>query len=247
MQAMRSAADTAFIACLKAALAAHADAGQAGPMQAYMKSALPFLGVPALARRRAAAAVVKAHPLDDPQVLADTMQALWRGASFREERYAASELARMPPHPQHISLALLPVYEAMIVSGAWWDHCDEISGQGLAALLRRWPGAVKPVLRRWSVGPDLWLRRASFLCQRGLKESFDAALFYATLLPSIGTGPEAGPHARDFFIRKGIGWALRERSYQAPDEVLAFCDRHREQLSALSRREALKALRRRAG
>ncbi len=241
------AVDTAFIARLRAALAAQADPVRAAPMQAYMKSAIPFLGIPAPERRHIAAAAVQAQPLADAQTLADTMLALWQGASFREERYVASELARLPPHGQLLSLALLPVLETMITSGAWWDHCDEISGNALAALLRRWPAEIKPVLRRWSRGSDLWLRRASFLCQRGLKGAdFDAPLFYATLLPSIGDSPVAAPFAREFFIRKGIGWALRERSDAAPDEVVAFCEAHAGQLSALSVREGLKALRRNA-
>ncbi len=240
------AADTAFIAHLRAVLAERADPVQAVPMQAYMKSAQPFLGIAAPERRRIAAAVVKARPLADAQALADTMQALWRDARYREERYVASELAGHPPHRPLLSLALLPVLEMMITSGAWWDHCDGISGGPLAALLRRWADDVKPVLRRWSRGPDLWLRRASFLGQRGLKGAdFDGALFYETLLPSIGNGPLAAPFAREFFICKGIGWALRERSYAAPDEVVAFCEAHAGQLSALSVREALKALKRR--
>jgi 3-methyladenine DNA glycosylase AlkD len=239
------AADTAFIAHLRAALAAQADPARAGPMQAYMKSAQPFLGIPAPERRRTAAAVIQAQPLHDARTLADTMQALWQTAAFREERAVALELASAPQHTKLLSLAVLPVLEMMIASGAWWDHCDGISGGPLPALLRRWPAEVKPVLRRWSRGKDLWLRRASFLCQRGLKGAdFDAPLFYATLLPSIGCSPLAAPFAREFFIRKGIGWALRERSHAAPDEVIAFCDEYAAQLAPLTVREALKAIRR---
>ena len=78
------------------------------------------------------------------------------------------------------------------------------------------------------------------LCQRRLKAEFDVPLFYETL-PSIGTSP----FNREFFIRKGIGWALRERSYAAPLEVEAFCREYATQLSPLTVREALKAMRRR--
>jgi 3-methyladenine DNA glycosylase AlkD len=240
-------ADTAFIARMRTALAAQADTARAGPMQAYMKSAQPFLGIAAPQRRHTAAAVIRAQPLADAPTLADTMRALWQAAQFREERYVALELACVPPHTRLLSLALLPVLEMMVVNGAWWDHCDGISGQTLAALLRRWPDEVKPVLRRWSRGPDLWLRRASFLCQRGLKGAdFDAPLFYETLLPSIGSSALAQPFAGEFFIRKGIGWALRERSHAAPDEVVAFCLEYAPQLAPLTVREALKAVRRRA-
>ena len=233
-----------WIAGLRSALVVRAKPEQAEPMQAYMKSAMPFLGTAAPERRRAAVAFVTQHPLPDAQALADGMLALWRAARFREKRYVASELARHAPHGRLIGLQLLPVYEEMISSGAWWDHCDEISGNGLAALLQRWPEAVKPVLRRWSRGDDLWLRRAAMLCQRRLKKDlFDAVLLYETVLPSIGKSALAAPFASEFFIRKGIGWALRERSYDAPDEVIAFCKAYADQLAPLTVREALKVVR----
>ena len=234
-------ADLPWIAALQAELALLAKPHQAGPMQAYMKSAMPFLGVATPARRELSKAFVKRQPLPDTATLADTMTAMWRGARFREERYVASELARMAPHGKLLGLPMLAVYEEMIRSGAWWDYCDEISGNGLAALLQRWPEVIKPVLRRWSRGDDLWLRRAAMLCQRSLKSGFDAVLFYETVLPSIGQSP----FAKEFFIRKGIGWALRERAHDAPAEVIAFCDEYADRLSALTHREALRVIRKR--
>ena len=232
------AADGTFIAALQSAFAAQANPAQAAPMQAYMKSTLPFLGIAAPQRRRLTAEVAKAQPLQSESALADTMRALWRTARFRELRYAASELAGLRPHAALRSQALLPVFEEMIVSGAWWDHCDEISGNGISALLQRWPEQIKPVLRRWANGENMWLRRASFLCQRRLKDGFDAVLFYETILPSIGGPSMAG----EFFIRKGLGWALRERAYAAPDEVRAFCAEYRDRLSTLTLREALRVI-----
>ena len=234
----------AFIDALRAAFAAHADPLRAGEMQAYMKSALPFHGIPAPLRRSLSAEVVRAHPAPDAQALAATMQALWRTARYREERYAAMELARVGSHARlQAGLGLLPVFEEMIVSGAWWDYCDDISGHALAGLLARHPREMKPRLRRWARGADLWLRRAAMLCQRGLgADSFDARLLYDTVLPSIGNGRFAG----EFFIRKGIGWALRERSYAAPDEVAAFCREYAAQLAPLTRREALRVMVKRA-
>jgi len=131
----------------------------------------------------------------------------------------------------------------MITSGAWWDLVDDISGDALAHLLECFPREMKPVLRRWARGGDLWLRRAAMLCQRRLRpEAFDATLLYDTILPSTG----AGRFADDFFIRKGIGWALRERSYAAPDEVAAFCREYGDALSPLTKREALRGIAQRA-
>ena len=67
-----------FIDALRAVFAAHADPARAAPMQAYMKSALPFYGIAAPLRRRLSAEAVKAHPLRDAAALASTMRTLWR-------------------------------------------------------------------------------------------------------------------------------------------------------------------------
>ena len=233
------AADHRLADALRVALAAAAEPARAAPMQAYMKSALPFYGVHTPVRRALTTEAIKAQPASDAATLAATMLKLWRDAGCREERYAAMEMARVGPHKAWLDMALLPVFEEMIVSSAWWDCCDDISGEAVGKLLERHPGAMKPVLRRWAEGSDLWLRRAAILCQRGLKTSFDAPLFYACILPSIGS---SSPLADEFFIRKGIGWALRERSYRAGKEVQAFCDEHREALSALTLREGLRVI-----
>jgi 3-methyladenine DNA glycosylase AlkD len=234
--------DPPLIADLRARFAAHADATLAGPMQAYMKSALPFHGIPAPLRRRMTAAAVAAHPARDTAALAQTMRVLWSSARFREERYAAVELPRLGRmHPTLVGLELLAVAEHMVVDGAWWDLVDDLSGNLIARLLERHPREMNPVLRRWAKGDALWLRRAAMLAQRSLKaESVDAVLLYDTILPSLGDPRFAG----EFFIRKGIGWALRERSYAAPDEVKAFCREYASQLAPLTLREALKAIER---
>jgi len=231
-----------LLGALRASFAAHADAASAPAMQAYMKSVLPFYGIATPLRRELTAAAVRAHPLPDTASLADAMRTLWRSAQYREERYAALELGRTGVHARLFDASLLPVYEEMLVSGAWWDYCDDISGTALARLLREQPRTMKPLLRRWARGGDLWLRRASMLCQRRSKQGFDAVLLYDCILPSIGEGR----FANEFFIRKGIGWALRERSYDAPDEVRAFLREYDAQLSPLTKREAMKVIARRA-
>jgi 3-methyladenine DNA glycosylase AlkD len=232
------AADTALIQALQAALAAHADAARAAPMQAYMKSALPFHGVAAPLRRRLVAQTAAAFTLPDVAALADTVLQLWRRTTHREQRYAALDLLRLPRHRRLLSLALLPALQEMIESGAWWDHCDEISGVALARLLQAEPAVMKPLLRRWASGPSMWLRRAAMLSQRSLKTGFDAVLLYDTLLPSL----LGSPFGNEFFIRKGMGWALRERAHAAPDEVRAFCAEYADRLSPLTKREAFRAL-----
>jgi 3-methyladenine DNA glycosylase AlkD len=228
---------------IRAALAAQADPRKAAPMQAYMKSAMPFLGVDAPTRRQQVSGCARGHECADAAELAATLLDLWRAATHREHRQAALDLLRLPRHRRLVGLALLPVIEEMLRTGPWWDFNDEISGQALPLLLQRHPAGMKPLLRRWAHGDDLWFRRAAMLAQRALKEGFDAVLFYECLLPSL---LGRTPLAREFFIRKGMGWALRERSYAAPEEVQAFCAEYAAQLSPLTVREALKVLRRRS-
>ena len=228
-----------------AALAAAAVPALAPAMQAYMKSAMPFHGIAAPLRRRLVGTAALVHPLADAQSLIDTVMPLWRGATRREERYAALDLLRLPRHQKWIDLALLPLLpllHEMLLSGAWWDHNDEISGLALGLRLLRHPDTMKPLLRGWARSDNLWLRRAAMLCQRRLKQGFDAVLLYDCILPSVGDSAMA----KQFFIRKGMGWALRERSCAAPDEVRAFCAEYHAQLSPLTRREALRVVDKRA-
>lgn len=212
-------------------------------MQAYMKSALPFHGIAAPMRRRLQAQAVRDHPCVTTPELADAMRELWRGARAREEWYAAAELARTGRHAKLLTPALLPLLRQIISGTAWWDVCDEISGKTLPLLLTQHPQPTRHMLRRWARSDDLWLRRAAMLAQRGLKSGFDAELLYACIEPSL----DDERLRREFFIAKGMGWALRERSYDAPDEVRAWLAANAARLPALTVREALKAIRRRGG
>lgn len=225
---------------LRAALAAAADPVRAPAMQAYMKSAMPFHGVPTPVRRALVAQVVLGRMGLTLPALEALLLTLWRTATHREERHAALDLLRLPRHRQLVALPLLPALEELLATGPWWDFNDEISGSVLPLLLQRHPAEMKPVLRRWAQGDDLWFRRAAMLAQRRLKRGFDAVLFYDCLLPSL----RGGRHADEFFIRKGMGWALRERAYDAPDEVRAFCEEYEDRLSPLTKREALRVINR---
>ena len=237
---MVAGANLAYIAALRAAFTAHADPARAPAMQAYMKSALPMHGIPTPLRRALCKQVLQMHPMADAAQMIATAQALLRGATHREQWYAACELPRSKvPLARGAGLQLLPLFEELLRQSAWWDCCDEISAHGLPPLLQRHPAEMKPLLRQWAQGDNLWLRRAAFLCQRGRRRpDFDVVLFYDCLIPSLGSGR----FADEFFIRKGLGWALRERAYDAPDEVRAFCAEYAAQLSPLTQREALRVI-----
>lgn len=226
--------DQRLIGAVRVGLAAAANPEDAGPMQRYMKSALPFRGVKAGPRRKLLRPIFVAHPLERWDDLRDTALALWREASFREERYAVTDLLRQRRYRSYVVARALPLFEELIVTGAWWDHVDEIAGHLVRDALIAEPGPLSKAMRRWMRDDDLWKRRTSIICQLGRKADTDRALLVEAI--------EAAWHDRDFFLRKAIGWALRDYGRAEPDWVRDFVARHDAELSPLSRREALKNL-----
>ena len=121
-------------------------------------------------------------------------------------------------------MAALPLYEELIVTGAWWDLVDEVAVHLLGEL------ELAAFLRGWAVDEDLWKRRSAIIAQVLRKEATDLDLLYDCIEPNRGD--------REFFVRKAIGWALRAYAWVDPAEVERYCATH--ELSPLSRREALR-------
>ena len=224
------AADVELIAAVRAALR-EAQPDLARPMQAYMKSATPFLGVRVPAMRTLTRGEAKLRPFATSADLIDTVLRLWREAAYREERYAAITLLDTPAARRHRDPALLPALEELIVTGAWWDYVDELAHRA-GDLLLSWLAEVRPAILTWTRSEDRWLRRASIICQLGMRDRADVELLTVTIEAAIGDS--------DFFLRKAVGWALRDYARTDPAWVRSFAETH--DLSPLSRREALKHL-----
>jgi 3-methyladenine DNA glycosylase AlkD len=222
---------TALAVAMRSALAAAADPERAPEMQAYMKSEMPYRGIAASDMRTISKRVFADHPLPSCEEWRAAVLELWRGARFREERYAAIELLGLRRHRDCRTPDVLPVYEEMITTGAWWDYVDEIAHH-VGNLLRSYQEQIRPSMRDWSTDKDLWKRRVSIICQISFKKDTDLDLLYANIEPNL---PE-----RNFFIRKAIGWALRSYAWTDPDEVVRYVAANEAKLSGLSRREALK-------
>jgi 3-methyladenine DNA glycosylase AlkD len=218
------------------ALRAVADPAKAPAMQAYMKSSMPFLGINAQPMRAACNAVFDTHRLPDEERWTEAVTMLWDEATYREERYAAIELTGHRYYRPFQGPETLDVYRHLVVTGAWWDYVDNIAGNRVGPILRADPATVTPVMRSWAVDDDLWVRRAAILCQLGSKEAVDLELLTHVLEHNL----EDSPHGREFFIRKAVGWALRQHARVDPAWVAEFVAAHHDRLSGLSRREALK-------
>ena len=213
------------------ALREAADPGRAPQQQAYMKSDMPYFGVGVPQCRRIASSVFRKHPLPDARAWEAAIVDLWRKAAHREERYAAVELLLFGRYSSWLEPARVPLIEELVVTGAWWDYVDAIAGRGVGTMLGAHPGPVKAVLREWANDDNIWKRRTAMLAQLRARRATDTNLLADVIRPSIGES--------EFFLRKGIGWALREYSKTDPAWVTEFVRTHAE-LSDLSRREALK-------
>lgn len=204
-----------------------------------MKSTMPFRGVPVPEVRRITRAALREHPVEGQATLVDAVSSLWDAADYREERYAALTVLQMPQHRGWRDLVLVPLYEHLVLTGRWWDVVDDLATHAVGELLRAEPDRVAPVIRRWAASDDLWLRRAALVCQVGARHRTDADLL-ADVIEAALTPPAA--LSRDFFVRKGIGWALRDYARTDPAWVRSFVHVHADLLSPLSLREATRYL-----
>ena len=139
-------------------------------MQAYAKSSMPYLGVTAVPLRKVCREVFEGVDLPSAAAWRRAVLGLWRGARYREERYGAIELTGVKRFDRFQDMAALPMYEEMIVTGAWWDLVDGIAGHRLGLLLRRFPREMRKEMLAWSRSDDLWKRRSAILCQLTFKK-----------------------------------------------------------------------------
>jgi len=214
---------------VQAALAAQADPAKAVDMAAYMKTEMPFYGVPKPGRVPILRHLMRSFPPTDREEYERLVLALW-GLPHREEKYLAQGVAG--GHKQFLVPDSLPLYRRMIVEGAWWDLVDEVATHMVRALVIRHPDETWPEVEDWVDEEVMWLRRAAIICQVGAKDATDSARLFDFC--------SRRADEKEFFIRKAIGWALREYSKTAPEAVARFVVAHRHRLSPLSVREATK-------
>jgi 3-methyladenine DNA glycosylase AlkD len=204
------------------------DVDRAIAMSAYMKDHFPFLGIAAPVRQSSSKALfsslkAKQKPLDTTCVLA-----LW-DLPEREFQYTALEYLHMC-HKQ-LEESHLPLLELLICQKSWWDTVDSLAPL-VGMVVQRNPHLLE-VMDSWATNQNFWLRRVAILHQLRFKQQTDQSRLFTYVKQNI--------QDKEFFIRKAIGWALREYAKVNPNAVLKFVEDHPE-LSGLSKREALKHL-----
>ena len=209
---------------------AHRDPARAEQMSAYMKNRFPFLGISSPERRRLMQMALSGLPRPDEHDLAHLARLCWTSPE-REFQYAAIDQLRKAA--KRLPEEFLPELRRMIVTKPWWDSCDALAGTVVGGIVRRFPDSTL-VMERWITDDNLWLRRAALLFQLKWKEACDQERLFRFCLLTMAE--------KDFFIRKAIGWALRQHARVAPEPVTRFLVENRDQLSGLSFREAAKHL-----
>jgi 3-methyladenine DNA glycosylase AlkD len=212
---------------LTAAYGAAADPAQAAPMRAYMRDGFPFLGIKTPHRRTLSRQVLAGLDRPTEVDLRAVALACWELPQREYQYFAVDWVAR---HARVCSPAFLATAEVLVTTRSWWDTVDALAAHVVGAIVARHPDSVS-TMDLWARDTNLWLVRTAILHQLRYKEATDAARLFGYCATQSGH--------RDFFIRKAIGWALREYAYTDPGAVVNFVRTH-PTLSGLSVREALK-------
>lgn len=215
------------------ALAEHRDPEAAAQMQRYMKTDMPFFGVRKPQQRPIFKAAIARFPPADATAWAAGVTALWQGPE-RELKYAAIAYAKAFRRRRFLDPSSMPMLEGLVRTGAWWDLVDDIAANCVGVVVAQHREELRPLLERWIEDDDLWIRRTAILAQLKHRDDTDAAQLFDFC------ARQAADHT--FWIRKAIGWALRQYARTDPDAVRAFLDQQGPRLSTLSRREASKHL-----
>jgi 3-methyladenine DNA glycosylase AlkD len=195
--------------------------------KAYLKSDLAFLGVRLADIRRVTKEASKGL---DHETALELAEALWEKPLF-ERRMAAVIVLQL--HASRLTRRDLKLIERLIRESRTWALVDGLAGDVVGAMTVRLP--IRPTLDRWAKDRDFWIRRSSLLGElKPLKQGADFEPF--------ARRADAMLDETEFFIRKAIGWVLREMSKQRPDEVYGWIGARTDRASGVTMREAVKYL-----
>ncbi|WP_369187624.1 DNA alkylation repair protein [Streptomyces sp. R08] len=207
---------------------AAADPERAASMRAYMKDVAPFLGLTTPLRRALSRTVLEGTPRPDEADCTAIALRCWE-LPEREYQYFAVDYLRR--HVRQCTSGFLPVARYLVSTVPWWDTVDALASHVVGGLVAADPKLVGD-MDAWIVDEDMWVARTALLHQLRYRERTDTERLFAYCLRQSG-------HP-DFFIRKAIGWCLREYAKTDPEAVRGFLAREKGRFAPLSVREALK-------
>ena len=213
---------------LDARLEALANENNAIPMKKYMKNHFEFYGIKSAERKAAIAEHRKENGMIAPEELEEFVHLCWDNP-YREMHYSCMEIIDREKKP---SIERLDLYKWMVLHRSWWDSVDFIAPSLMGLLFEQNPDLIANETENFVRSNELWLQRSALIFQLKYKTQTDLNLLFNYC-------QRLSDH-KNFFIRKAIGWSLRQAGKFYPEEVKQFVAHH--SLSALSIREALKHL-----
>jgi 3-methyladenine DNA glycosylase AlkD len=204
------------------------DSSRAVAMCAYMRNQFDFLGIPAPLRKAATKQASISLGLGKKPLEVDLVRELW-ALPEREYQYVAIEY--LHSKAKKLELKHFELLEFLITQKSWWDTVDGLAPM-VGELVQRFPVLLEQ-MDSWAEHENFWLRRVAIIHQLRFKHTTDTTRLFGYALLNASD--------KEFFIRKAIGWALREHTRTEPRVVQDFVNDHPE-LSNLTKREALKRL-----
>jgi 3-methyladenine DNA glycosylase AlkD len=204
-----------------------ANPDKAEAMSKYMKYHFPFLGIQKPLRSKLEKDFIQKNKHLKFTVLQGLITELWN-LPEREFQYTAMELmikSKIWKHKEAVNLL-----HYCLIHKSWWDTVDILAGRMVGGYFTSFATVRAQYIEQWLNSENIWLNRTTIIFQLNYKAETDEGLLFACI--------ENFKYSKEFFIRKAIGWALRQYARTSPDAVLRFVEAH--DLSPLSRREALK-------
>lgn len=217
-----------FITELENTFAANSNAENALPMAKYMKNLFSFFGIKTDERRALFKSVCKKH---QAEINSNARTIAWElfTKKERELQYCGIEIIIKNLKNNYVIEDIVWI-EKLLITNSWWDSVDTISKYILGSYLEQFPTEIATVVQRFSNSKNIWLNRSVILFQLGYKSKTDFNLLQSLCLKHSDSN--------EFFIRKAIGWALREYAKTNSSAVQEFVNK--TNLKPLSKKEALK-------
>lgn len=211
----------------------HSNPEQAPAMEKYMRNRFRFFGIKRPERYLIDKKLIEELGTPQPEEFLQIIKELF-DQNYREPHYLIAEL--FYKQRKKWDKSAVNQIEYMITHKSWWDTVDFLASKHAGYYFKKYPDEISGVTNRWNQDKNFWLQRSSLLFQLGYKAETNTQLIKKYILNLSAS--------EEFFIRKAIGWILREYSKTNPDWVLQFTDEH--PLSPLSKREALKHLKKKS-
>jgi 3-methyladenine DNA glycosylase AlkD len=221
-----------FISELRKAFEAKANPANAQKQKAYMRHQFEFFGLNSKENQELRKEFFLKHGTPPLAQVESLVTEMWQQPE-REFQYFA--MMMLDKYIKKADETIVELIEFMVINKSWWDTVDMIASWLAGSYFRRFPQNIPFYTEKWMASGNYWLQRICLLFQLKYKTATDKELLFGFI--------ERLSDEDEFFIRKAIGWALREYSKTNPQAVIQFVDKH--PLKPLSRKEALKVIARR--